>query len=259
MKVYMMTDFEGVSGVRHIEEVQTGNAKYEAARKFLCGDVNAAVQGAFDGGATEVIVRDGHHTGFNFILEMMDPRAIYSGPGGPAWCPGLDDTVDAAFFIGAHAMAGTPDAFLEHTQSSASWLRYSVNGREFGEQGQFGAICGSYGVPVVLSTGDAAAVKEAAAFFPGCETVSVKTAINRNSALCLQPERAQDLIRAAAQRAVRKAESVKPFVVSFPAEVVLEYQRTDHADSMAAVRGVTRVNSRTVKWTANSAMELLLR
>jgi D-amino peptidase len=259
MKVYMMTDIEGVSGVRTIEEAQTGSAKYEAARKFLCSDVNAAVAGAFDGGATEVIVRDGHGGGFNFLLELMDTRAWYTGPGSPVWCPGLDETVNAAFFIGAHAMAGTPSAFLEHTQSSASWLCYSVNGRAMGEQGQFGAICGSYGVPVVLVSGDEAACKEAADFFPGAETVAVKKAINRNSALCLHPEKAAELIRAAAQRAVKNAGHVKPFTVKFPAEVTLEYQRTDHADSTAAVRGVTRLNARTVKWTAAGALELLLR
>lgn len=259
MKVYMMTDIEGVSGLRDIEEAQTGTAKYEAARKLLCGDVNAAIAGAFDGGATEVVVRDGHGSGFNFILPMMDPRALYTGPGGPHWCPGLDETVDLAFFVGAHAMAGTPNAFLEHTQSSKAWYRYAVNGREFGEQGQFGAFCGSFGVPVGLVTGDEAACREAKDFFPWCETAAVKFATGRNSCICIHPEKAHEMIRAAARRAVERAAEMKPFAVDYPAEIVMTYMRTDFADGMAATRGVERVDSRTVKWTAAGAMELLLR
>lgn len=258
MKVYMMTDFEGISGVRTMEECQTGSPQYQAARKFLCGDINAATAGAFDGGADEVIVRDGHGGGFNLILELMDPRALYTGRGGPNWCPGLDETCDVAFFVGAHAMAGTPGAFLEHTQSSKSWLDYRVNGRSFGELGQFGAYCGALGIPVVLVTGDEAACREAEQFFPGCETVAVKRATSRNSALCIHPERAHEMIRAAAKRALARAGEIPPLKVEFPAEVVMTYMRTDHADAATAKRGVERVDSRTVKWTAANPHELLL-
>jgi D-amino peptidase len=188
----------------------------------------------------------------------MDPRAVYTGRGGGTWCPGLDESFDAAFFVGAHAMAGTPKAFLEHTQSSKSWLDYKVNGRSFGEQGQFGAFCGSFGVPLVLVTGDEAACEEARGFFPGCETVAVKRATSRNSAICIHPEKAQEMIRAGAKRAVERAKEIKPFTVIFPAEIVMRYMRTDFADSTAAKRGVERVDSRTVKWTAANANELLL-
>jgi len=254
----MMTDLEGISGVRTMEECQTGSEKYHAARKYLCGDVNAAVAGAFDGGADEVVVRDGHGGGFNLILDLMDPRALYTGRGGGSWCPGLDETSDAAFFVGAHAMAGTAGAFLEHTQSSKSWFDYSVNGRSFGEQGQFGAYCGSFGVPVVLVTGDEAACREAADFFASCETVAVKRASSRNSAICIHPTKAQEMIRAGAKRAVERAAEIKPFIVDFPAEVVMQYMRTDYADAKAGQRGVERLDSRTVKWTAANANELLL-
>jgi len=258
MNVYMMTDMEGISGIRSPDETEPDTPNYEAARGFLCGDINAAVAGAFDGGATEVLVRDGHWHGFNILLDLMDPRALYVGRCASGWCPGLDETFDAAFFVGAHAMAGTPNAFLEHTMSPASWLDYKVNGRSFGEEGQFGAYCGSYGVPVVLVTGDEAACREADGFFPGCETVAVKRATGRNSANCIHPETAQEMIRAGAQRAIQRAKEIRPFVVDFPAEVVMQYMRTDFADSMATKRGVKRVNSRTVTWTAANPSELLL-
>ena len=258
MKIYIMTDMEGISGIRAVDETEPGTPNYEAARPLLCGDVNAAVAGAFDGGATEVLVRDGHWRGFNLILDLMDPRALYTGRCPSGWCTGLDGTFDAGFFVGGHAMAGTPQAFLEHTMSAESWLRCSVNGRAFGEVGLFGAICGSLGVPVVLVTGDEAACREAEAFFPGCETAAVKRATGRNSAICLHPQKAHELIRAAAGRALFRAGSVKPLAVSFPAQVVMEYMRTDHADGMANTRDVERVDPRTVKWTAADASELLL-
>ena len=257
MKIYIMTDFEGVSGVRTQEESATGTAPYEVARKFLVADVNAAIAGAFDGGATEVLVRDGHGRGFNFLLDLMDPRAVYVGNAAENWLPHLDATCDAAFFVGAHAMAGTQDAFLDHTQSYA-WYCYSVNGRAMGEQGQLGAIAGSYGVPVVLVTGDEAACVEARHFFPGCEAVAVKRAEGRQSARCMHPLRAQALIRAAAQRAMRLTRTVPPMVTTWPAEVALEFTRTDYADGLAAARGVDRLGPRTVRWFAAHANELLL-
>jgi D-amino peptidase len=258
VKVYLMTDMEGITGVRAQEETSGEGGKYEAARRFLCSDINAAVAGAFDGGATEVVVRDGHLRGHNLIQELMDPRAQYVGAAVGNWTAGLDQTVTAAFFIGAHAMAGTQTAFLEHTQSPASWLCYSVNGRPMGEQGQFGLICGALGIPVVLVTGDEAACAEAREFFPGCETAAVKRAASRQCAITMHPKRAADLIRAAARQAVHRAGEVPPLRVPFPAEVTLEFTRTDYADGAAASRGVTRVNARTVAWTARDASEWFL-
>lgn len=258
MKVYMMTDIEGVSGLRHIDEAQTGSDKWQAARKLLCGDVNAAIEGAFDGGADEVVVRDGHGGGFNFILDLMDPRALYTGPGGPHWCPGLDETADLGFFIGAHAKAGTQNAFLEHTQSSKAWYRYTVNGREFGEQGQFGAYCSAFGVPVGLVTGDQAACDEAKDFFPHSETVAVKFATGRNSCIIIHPTKTHEMIRAAAKKAVERAGEMAPLDITWPAEIVMNYMRSDSADSMAAKHGVERVDARTVKWTAANFLEIML-
>lgn len=107
-KIYIMTDMEGISGVREPSQCDRNHLAWQSARRLLVGDVNAAISGAMDGGADEVLVSDGHGGGFNFLLEEMDPRATYERPNGARdYLPGLDETFSGVFQIGAHAMAGT--------------------------------------------------------------------------------------------------------------------------------------------------------
>ncbi|GAH84289.1 unnamed protein product, partial [marine sediment metagenome] len=123
MKIYILTDMEGISGIGRREMVMAdeGGQHYQYGRKCLTEDINAAVAGAFDGGATDVVVNDGHGGGRHLILEEADPRALYERPvSGYHLMPSLDESFDGLFVVGAHAMAGTIDAFLDHTQSSAT-------------------------------------------------------------------------------------------------------------------------------------------
>src|SRR3989442_11018483 len=155
MKIYIITDMEGVSGICNEQQVQRDSPAYAEGRQLLIGDINAAVAGAFEGGATEVVVNDGHGGGFNLLLEQMDSRARYERPnGGLDMMPGLDATFAGLFCVGYHAMAGTLDGFLDPNQSSASWFNYSVNGPRAGELGQCGVWGGSLGVPARLVAGD---------------------------------------------------------------------------------------------------------
>ena len=155
MKIYMTVDMEGATGICCREQTMKGNAYYAEGRRLLTGDVNAAVEGALEGGATEVLVADMHDGSFNFLLEEVHPAAevIHGGRGGPRF-PYLDGSVDAMFIVAYHARAGTRGAVLEHTMSSQSWFRVTVNGREIGEVGIDAALAGAAGVPVVLVTGD---------------------------------------------------------------------------------------------------------
>jgi D-amino peptidase len=169
----------------------------------------------------------------------------------------MDDSFDGLFQVGCHAMAGTLNAFLDHTQSSASWFRYWLGGREMGEMGQVAAIAGHFGVPTLLVTGDEAACAEALEFFPGIETVAVKQARGRNYATCIHPQRSQQMIREAAARAVKLIGTLEPFVVQMPAETKITYTRADHADRPASRPGVTRYDARTVGKQIESALDLL--
>lgn len=257
MKIYIVTDMEGISGIWSSAQTQPGTPQYEEGRKLMMADVNAAIEGALASGAAQIIVNDGHGGGPHFLLEEMHPAARYERPqGAHNYLPGLDETCSAVFLIGLHAMAGTQGAFLDHTQSG-TWFNYSLNGRLCGEIGQVGATAGPYGVPVVLVTGDDKAAEEARQFFPGAETVAVKEGLQRNLARCLQPSVARDMIREAARRAVAKVNEVKPWRLDTPIEVILETTSTEVADSLAGRPGVERIGPRTVRKIAPTALDIL--
>src|SRR5687767_14008086 len=133
----------------------------------------------------------------------MDSRAVYERPNGALdFLPGLDESFAGIFCVGYHAMAGTLNGFLDHTQSSASWLNYYLNGRRCGELAQVAVWAGSYGISMLLVTGDQAACDEAHEFFQPVETVAVKQGIGRQHARCIHPEKAHNFIREGAKRAM---------------------------------------------------------
>jgi len=257
MKIYVVTDMEGISGIWSGAQTSPGTPQYEEGRKLMMADVNSAIEGALAGGATEVIVNDGHGGGPHFLLEQMHPAAKYERPqSAQDYLPGLDETCAGVFLIGAHAMAGTQGAFLDHTQSG-TWFNYSLNGRLCGEIGQVGATAGHYGVPVILVTGDNKAAEEGRQFFPGAEAVAVKEGLSRNLARCLQPGRARELIKQAAERAMAKAGQVKPWRLETPIEVVLEVTSTELADSLSGRPGVERTGPRTLRKMAATALDII--
>lgn len=258
MKVYIVTDMEGVSGICNEEQVKRDSPHYGPARRLLGADVNASIAGAFEGGATEVVVNDGHGGGFNLLLEEMDPRALYERPNsGLDMLPSLDDSFAGVFCVGYHAMAGTLNGFLDHTQSSASWFNYSINGRKTGELGQIGAWAGGFGVPVLLVTGDQAACDEAQEFFGPIETVAVKQGIGRQHARCVHPEKARELIFLAAARALGRRNEIRPYRLEPPLTVRLEYYRSDMADAVARRPGTRRIDARTVERVVEDVRHIL--
>lgn len=246
MKIFIMTDLEGISGISRIEQVSdTADEGYKYSLERLMSDVNAAIRGAYDGGADEVFVEDGHGGGDNFIAGALDSRAVQSQNMGRG-CGDLTKC-DAVFMIGAHAMSGTLNAFLDHTQSSVSWHDYYINGHRCGEMGQTAAFAGAFGIPVVMVSGDFAACAEARQFFGNIKTAAVKFANGRNNAECINNQTAEQLIYNAAREAVGIIGEIKPFRVLLPAEIKLELNRADYCDWAARADGVERLDARTVR------------
>jgi len=255
VRIYIHTDLEGVTGIDTIEMMARDHEHHQEALRHLMADVNAAVAGAFDGGADHVTVLDSHGGGNNFILELLDKRAVNDTKPNGKWWGILDASYDATFFIGAHAMAGTMNGFLDHTQSSTSWLNYSVNGRRLGELAQWAMVAGAFGVPMAMVSGDEAACVEARQFFHPLETATVKRGIGRNRAELVDPEEAWERIREAARRAIAIVPETRPFVPSKPMEIILEFTRADHCDASAA-RGSERIDARTVRKVTSDCLKL---
>lgn len=259
MKIYVCTDLEGISGVTHWDQTrEMTTALYQHARHLLTKEVNACVQGCLDGGAKEIVVLDGHGGGFNFVPDELHPGASYvTGPNRGAVLPGLDESFSAAMLLGYHAMAGTPKAVLAHTQSSKAGCRYWYNGRESGEIAQSAIVCGHYGVPVVMVTGDEATCAEARAFLgEGIVTVPVKKGISITSCEMLAPQRAWELIRRGASEALARIGQCKPYKIELPIHARLSYLTAEIADT-AGCKLSKRVDPTTFERTIESPLEIV--
>jgi D-amino peptidase len=235
MKVYITVDMEGASGICCREQTDRSHPLYQEGRRLLTGDVNAAVEGALAGGATEVIVADMHSSSFNLIPDQVhaEAKVVYGVPHAGPRFPYLDRSVDMLFVVAYHAKSGTQWGTLEHTMSSLHWRKVVVNGQEIGELGIDAGLAGAVGVPVTLVTGDDKVCREARQLLGKVETAEVKQGLGRHRALCLAPGKAQALIKEAAERATRLKGKIKPLVFKSPVAVAITYKHTENADGAA--------------------------
>ncbi len=259
MKIYIHTDLEGVSGIDCPEMILRDNERYNYSVQRLMADVNAAVDGAFKGGATHVTVLDSHGGGGNFDLSLLDPRADVDMKANKKWWGKLDESYDGTIFIGAHAMAGTINGFLDHTQNSKSWFNYWLNGRRMGELGQWAIVAGHFGVPMLMVSGDEAACTEAYAFFNPIVCAPVKRGEGRNSAILVDNDEALERIRSAACKCLELVGRAKPFKPALPMEIKLELCRSDFCDEFAANFDCERLDARTIRRISNDTLDIFFR
>jgi D-amino peptidase len=210
-KVFISVDMEGISGVSGSDQLSANGAEYNRSRKLMADDVNAAIRGARAGGAATIVVNDSHGSMRNLRLEDLDPAASLISHNFKRYgmVEGLDETFDAAIFIGYHAKAGSPTGLFAHTGSGVV-ADVRVNGRSVGEGGLNTLVAAWYGVPVVLVTGDDVAVKQVAEVATAAKTVVVKRAINARAAELKPLVQVHREIEAAAHDAVAAATHGKP-------------------------------------------------
>jgi len=219
-KILIVTDMEGVAGINDPDEQLTpGQRRFEEARRLLHGEVNAAVDGAFQGGASEVIVWDGHDGSRTLSVDLINNRAkLLQGRRTPTTYYFSERLYDGVMFVGQHSMAGTKNGILCHTQSFTV-ESITINGKPVGELGQVAAIAGHYHIPVIMLSGDEAACAEMRALQPKAETAAVKQLVGTVSMLSVSHERARQLIQGAAARAVQRTKEFTPWIIEGPVEM----------------------------------------
>jgi D-amino peptidase len=245
---------EGITGVTTWDQVTPGHAEYARFRKQMTEDVNAAIRGACNAGADEVIIADGHWNGSNIVIEELDARArLNTGSPSPfSMMQGIDENVDGVMFIGYHARNGSPNAILDHTWSSKTVANIWLNDILTGEYGLNAAVAGHFGVPVLMVSGDQTACAQVTELLGDVETAVVKQASGRFAAECLPPQVAQDMICLSAERAVKRlADGDVPdsFVLDSPITVTVEFFTSDMADRATLIPFTQRDGAR-VSFTA---------
>ena len=248
MKVFVSSDMEGTAGIVDWAQCVGDGREAEAGRALLLGEVNAAITGAVAGGATEVVVNDSHSTMRNLPAAALAGRASYlSGAFKPLYMmQGLDETFDAVFYVSYHCSVGAA-ANLSHTYNPRAFSEIRLNGAVTGEAGINSLVAAAHGVPVVLVTGDRVACDEAAEALPGLHRAVVKEAVSRNAGLSLHPERAREVIAAAAEQAVRDAASIAPPDPGARPVLDLAVRTTDVAEMATWIRGVERTGPRSLR------------
>ena len=253
-RVYISVDMEGISGVNGDDQTSAGQAEYGRARQLMVEDANAAIRGAFEGGATDVLVNDSHGGQRNLLPEALDSRArlISHSFKRHGMMEGLDDTFDAVIFVGYHAKADAPRGLFAHTGSGVV-RDLQINGRSVGEGGMNAALAAYYGVPVVVVSGDDVAIAEVKESAPGARGVIVKRAINVRAVELKPLQVARREIQEAAKAGVANATKSAP--VRGPVRVQLRYRNFTYPEVATAFDEIELVAPDTVAFTRETMPE----
>jgi D-amino peptidase len=258
MKIFISSDIEGTAGIVDWQQVRASGADYALGRRLLTAEVNAAIDGAAEAGAGEIVVNDSHSTMQNIRPNALHGNASYlSGKHKPLYMmEGLDGTFDAVFMVAYHGAIGAERAILSHTYNPLAVWDVRLNGVAVGESALNALVALHHRVPVVLITGDDATAEEAQPFLPGVEAVVVKRSITRFAAESLHPDRARQLIRDGAARAVARATEVSPPAIGLPATLEVTFLTADMAEMATWIRGVERADARVVTITDDEPLRL---
>lgn len=257
MKVFISGDIEGVTGLVSWSQCGRPNSDhydFAFARERYTADINAAIRGAKKAGATEVVVKDSHGNSKNLLISDLEPgtRLISGhGAGFGGMMNGINREFTAAMLIGYHAMAGTPNAIMEHT-ITGYLHRMWINDIETGEIGLSAGLAGCFEVPIVTVSSDRAGCDEARRVNPKVSTAIVKESYGRYMGECLHPSETADLIEEAARKGVEAASDMDPYVFELPITVRIEFNRSEEATAAARLIGVRRLDGYTVEYEAES-------
>ncbi|HHS14125.1 MAG TPA: hypothetical protein ENN03_10225 [bacterium] len=258
LRVYISVDMEGIAGVCASDQVSASGRDYHMARMWTTRETNAAIQGALDAGATEILVNDSHGSMRNIIAHELNPaaRLITGSPKPLGMMQGIDRTFQAALFIGYHARAGSINGVLDHTYSSAAVYSIKINGLEVGESELNAILAGHFGVPVALVAGDREVCRQVKEMLGDqVLTVEVKEGIGRHAASTLVPAEAQKQIREKTREALENLHAMKPFQLSGPYTFEIDFLYSWQADAAELIPGVERTAPRSILYTQDDFLE----
>ena len=258
MKVYISVDIEGVACVTHPDHTKLEGTEYEMARRWMTAEANAAIEGALEAGATGIVVADSHGHMRNMLPDELheDALLVRGSPRPLTMMEGLDETFDAAFFVGYHSMAGTAKGVLSHTYIGRMVYAIRLNGIAVGEPGFNAAIAGHFGVPLALVCGDDTVDAEVGALLPWTERVITKWALSPIAARNLTPKASQKHIRQGAKRALGRLSEMKPWTLETPIRFEVDFMGPIYAYLAADIPGVERVNERTLAYTGADMLQI---
>jgi D-amino peptidase len=258
MKVFISVDMEGVACVTHGNHVKLEGNEYEMCRKWMTAEANAAIEGAFESGATEIVVADSHGHMYNMIPDELheDVLLVRGSPRPLTMMEGVDETVDAVFLVGYHSMAGTGKGILAHTYIGSSVYNVRLNGVTVGETGLNAAIAGHFGVPVALVCGDDTLDAEVGVLIPTTERVITKWAISPTAARNLTPKASQKKIKTGAKTALTRLKEMKPYVVEAPIRFEVDFMKPQFAYLASDIPGIELVDGRTLIYTGADMLEI---
>jgi len=257
LKVFISVDMEGVAGLIHWDETSEGGADYGLFRKLMTAETNAAIAGALEAGATEVVVRDSHGSARNILPDQLRPEArlIREWNGPLSMMEGIDRTFDAVVFVGYHARIGTPDAVLKHTMSLALY-DVILNGVRMPEGGWNAAIAGYFDVPVVFLSGDSAICRQIQEVIGPIETVAVKDGMGPAASM-IHPAKAQEMIQSGVRTALKNLKAYKPFKMSPPYKLEIVFADENQARRASYIPGADRTGERSVAFASADLMDIV--
>ncbi|HET9315250.1 MAG TPA: M55 family metallopeptidase [Vicinamibacteria bacterium] len=257
VKIFISADMEGLTGVVTGDQLGPTGFEYAAFREVMTAEVNAAIEAAREGGATELLVADSHGNMENLLLDKLpqDVQVVRSNPRPLGMMEGLDGTFAGVIFIGYHASTTNPRGVRAHTLSSATLADVRLGGVSMPEAGINAAIAGHFGVPVLAVSGDDAAVEETRALLGDVEGAVVKWATGFHSARTLTPAAGREVIKAAVKRAMARRAERKPYRVPMPAELEVRFKNYRPAEILALLPGVSRADAHSVRLTVKDAPE----
>jgi D-amino peptidase len=258
LKVYISADMEGVVGVVTSDHLGPTGWEYQNARKWLTDEVNAAIRAAKAAGATAIVVSDSHGNGENILLDEIPRgvRLVRSWPRPLGMMQGIDDSFDAAIFIGYHASTTNPEGVRAHTMSSGTLTAIRLNGVAVPEAVINAAIAGHFGVPVVMISGDDAIIAEAQGHLGDIEGAVLKWNYGFHSALTVTPGESQEIITEKVSAALARIGDFEPYRLEGPIEVEVSFKNYLAAELLAYLPIVDRVDSHTISFTGKDMVEV---